>query len=398
MADIQIIEHGTRPASSFKGNPRNWRTHPENQREAVAASLRDLGWIAPVIENKRTGHLIDGHERVWQALQNGDEDVPYVLVDLSEQKEHLALTIFDPIGALADTDREVLSALIDDVKTGEAALQGLIEDMAEANDLLDMSGTGEPEDAPDAQPDRADELREKWGTETGQVWQIGQHRLMCGDCRTLDVWENTAKMVVTDPPYGVSYVGKTKDKLIISNDDLSGDELDCMIRDAFDRCESVSTDGAYWFATVPAGPLHIHFESDWLRRGILRQLMVWVKNSLVLGHSEYHYRHEGILFGWVPGPRRKNSDRTRDTVWEIDRPSRSTEHPTMKPVALFARAIKDCTDELDIVYDPFLGSGTTMVAAQQLGRICYGMEIEPKYVAVTLERMSDMGLTPELQP
>ena len=135
---IQIIESGTRPASSFQGNPRNWRKHPDSQREAVAASLRELGWIAPVIENKRTGHLIDGHERVWQALQNGDEDVPYVLVDLSERKEHLALTIFDPIGALADTDREVLSGLIDDVKTGEAALQGLIEDMAEANDLLDV--------------------------------------------------------------------------------------------------------------------------------------------------------------------------------------------------------------------------------------------------------------------
>jgi hypothetical protein len=107
------------------------------QKEAVAASLRELGWIAPVIENKRTGHLIDGHERVaGKHFQNGDEDVPYVLVDLSEQKEHLALTIFDPIGAMADTDREVLSALMDDVKTSEAALQGLIEDMADAENLL----------------------------------------------------------------------------------------------------------------------------------------------------------------------------------------------------------------------------------------------------------------------
>lgn len=196
-------------------------------------------------------------------------------------------------------------------------------------------------------------------------------------------------MLLTDPPYGVAYAGKTKDALTIENDDIPEGDFATQVKTWFDGAVSVCKPGAYWFATVPAGPLHLVFAQDWRTRGVLRQIMVWVKDAMVLGHSEYHYQHEPILFGWLPGDRLKNADRTRTTVWSFDRPKVSREHPTMKPVGLWAAAIKNHTGGKDWVYDPFLGSGTTMIACEQLGRKCYGMEIDPKYVDVAVKRWED---------
>jgi site-specific DNA-methyltransferase (adenine-specific) len=197
-------------------------------------------------------------------------------------------------------------------------------------------------------------------------------------------------MVLTDPPYGVSYVGKTEDALTIENDELEEPELIQLVLEAFNNAQRISRPGAYWYATVPAGPLHILFADDWKKRGILRQIMVWVKDSMVLGHSEYHYRHEPILFGWLPGKRHANSDRTRTTVWEYDRPKVNREHPTMKPVPLWAQAIRDGSIKGEIVYDCFLGSGTTLIAAEQLGRRCFGMELSPNYCDVIMRRYADL--------
>jgi len=143
-------------------------------------------------------------------------------------------------------------------------------------------------------------------------------------------------------------------------------------------------------ATVPAGPLHLVFAKDWKDRGYLRQIMVWVKDSMVLGHSEYHYRHEPILFGWKPGERYKNSDRTRTTVWEFDRPKASREHPTMKPIEMWCYGIYNHTDKGDIVYEPFSGSGTTIIACEKMNRKCRAIELEPKYVDVAVKRWEDV--------
>lgn len=199
-----------------------------------------------------------------------------------------------------------------------------------------------------------------------------------------------ADMVITDPPYGVAYVGKTKDALKVENDDVDEKTLAEMCKDWFDRADEVSRDGAYWVATVPAGPLHGVFFFDWKQRGILRQVMVWNKDSMVLGHSEYHYKHEPILFGWKPGgDRLKNDDRTKTTVWDFPRPKASREHPTMKPVEMWAYAIGNHTKSGDTVYEPFSGSGTTIIACEQLGRKCRAIELNPGYVAVALQRWAD---------
>lgn len=192
--------------------------------------------------------------------------------------------------------------------------------------------------------------------------------------------------MLTDPPYGVGYVGKTKDALTIENDCLNQDELRIFVKSCFDNAESACRPGAYWYATVPSGPLHLIFAEDWKRRGILRQIMVWAKDSMVLGHSEYHYQHEPILFGWIPGDRHKNIDRTRTTLWQYARPKASASHPTMKPVALWTQAVNDGSRNGEIIYDPFLGSGTSIVVAEQLERVCYGMEISPVYCDVIVKR------------
>lgn len=204
-------------------------------------------------------------------------------------------------------------------------------------------------------------------------------------------------MVITDPPYGVAYVGKTKDALTVENDDVDEHTLGAMCKQWFDRADEVSRAGAYWVATVPAGPLHGVFFNDWKARGYLRQVMVWNKDSMVLGHSEYHYKHEPILFGWKPGDRLKNNDRTKTTVWDFPRPKASREHPTMKPVEMWKYAIGNHTRLGDLVYEPFSGSGTTIIACENLGRKCRAIELSPAYVAVAIQRWADAtGKTPVL--
>jgi len=197
-------------------------------------------------------------------------------------------------------------------------------------------------------------------------------------------------MMITDPPYGVAYTGKTKDALTIQSDDVPEDKLEEMCAAWFDVAEKSCRDGAYWMATVPAGPLHSVFLLEWKRRGILRQVMVWVKDSMVLGHSEYHYRHEPILFGWKPGGKRhRNTDRTKTTVWEFDRPKRSTDHPTMKPVEMWCYGIKNHTRNNDLIYEPFSGSGTTILACEMTNRRCAAIELDPKYVDVSRRRWAE---------
>jgi hypothetical protein len=386
-----IIESGTRPASSFQGNPRNWRKHPQHQRDAVAASLRELGWIAPVIENRRTGHLIDGHERVWQALQANDAEVPYVLVDLPEHQEHLALTIFDPIAALAETDRDVLAALMDDVRTGEAALQEMIAELAEAEGILDaaIADTSEP---PEAQTDRAEELREQWKTETGQKWQIGNHLLLCADS--------------TDETSVQSLIGEVEVGAYIHDPPWDA-ELDFIIPDHLSALvfgDGGNVGNAVDLFGVPAWVYTWDCVTSWwtnnrpLRRA---KLCLWYGDISTYDADGSHYGEPETQakvvsnsrgsYEYQPDPRGKHlADVYTHAITQLhnDGPSHS------KPVDWVRMLIANCTTGL--VYDPFLGTGTTMAAAEQVGRVCYGVEIDPSAVAVILQRMSEMGITPEL--
>jgi DNA modification methylase len=335
--------------------------------------------------------IICGHTRYKAAVKLGFAEVP---VHVAEELTPAQAKAY----RLADNQSATLATWDDGKLTAELlALQGLDFNLTltgfSADELSELLApeptdfTGDPDDVPEPPAEPI--------TRPGDLWLLGRHRLLCGDSTKAGDVERlmagaTADMVLSDPPYGVSYVGKTKDALTVENDELDEEDLSALVSAAFDHAQAHCRPGAYWYATVPAGPLHLLFAQDWKRRGILRQIMVWAKDSMVLGHSEYHYRHEPILFGWIPGDRHKNADRTRTTLWQYDRPKASREHPTMKPVALWSQAVADGSRPGELVYDPFLGSGTTLIAAEQLGRRCNGMEISPQYVDVIVQRFETL--------
>jgi DNA modification methylase len=365
----------------------NPRKISDQALDSLVQSIERFGFVDPVIVNDRTGILVGGHQRLKAAKKLGLKDVPVVAVNLDEAEEKALNVALNKISG--EWDLELLRGVLEDVQASglDLSLTGFTEDewQAMGGTPSPVQGLTDPEEVPEL-PEEAEAI-----TKPGDLWILGEHRLLCGDSTKAEdvalVMDGAkADMLLTDPPYGVSYVGKTKDALKVENDELGEKDLTALVVAAFDNAEANCRAGAYWYATVPAGPLHILFADDWKRRGILRQIMVWAKDSMVLGHSEYHYQHEPILFGWMPGDRHKNSDRTRTTLWKYDRPKANREHPTMKPVALWSQAVNDGSRVGEVVYDPFLGSGTTLIAAEQLGRKCYGLEISPKYCDVIVKR------------
>lgn len=198
-------------------------------------------------------------------------------------------------------------------------------------------------------------------------------------------------MLLTDPPYGVSYVGKTKDALTIENDSKEDSELLAFLADAFENAKAVMDDGAAFYVFHADSKGHV-FRNALDNVGlVVRECLVWVKNSLVLGRQDYQWKHEPCLYGWKDGASHKwYSDRKQTTVLEFDRPTANREHPTMKPVPLLAYLISNSTKTGDVVLDPFGGSGSTLLACEKLGRTCYTMELDPHYCDVIIQRWEDM--------
>ena len=265
----------------------------------------------------------------------------------------------------------------------------------------------EPEDDPGAQVDRAEELREIWGVESGQLWQLGSHKLICGDCTDKAVVERvmggeSADMVFTDPPYNVSYQdnesieslkarNRRTDGLVVSNDSMTDDEFDSFLV-AF-LSEIPLVEGGAFYLCAPAGRTETQFRNalDYVSGLTLRECIVWVKNVFVFGRQDYHWRHESILYGWKDGAAHYFiDDHTQDTVWEIDRPRVSKDHPTMKPIELPEKAIRNSSKDGAVIFDGFSGSGTTLIACERLNRKCRAAEISPAYVAVAIQRWVDM--------
>ena len=314
---------------------------------------------------------------------------------------------------MAEADTGRIRALLETVRTDDEAVQELFKRTA-GERLWRILHPHEIDEA-EVAPERADELKAQWGTESGQLWEIEQHRLMCGDCTDQAaigrLWGNgdahRLRLIWTDPPYGVSYANKTAwmklngaqaERKPIHNDDLAPAQVAALFSAALAKVVPHAERGAAIYASVPAGPLLPVFIAAMERGGFgYRHCLVWVKQSFVLGRSDYHYRHEPILYGWREDGRHYfTEDRTQDSVFEINRPMVSKLHPTTKPVELIARMVANSSRPGELIYDPFCGSGSTLLAAHQLGRIGYGAEIDPGYAAVTLERFSMLGLKPEL--
>ncbi len=420
----RIIGSGLARAGDLLANERNWRIHGKPQQNALSAVLGNVGWVQQIIVNKRSDPswgsrqgietVVDGHLRVELALsQSEDTEVPVIYVDLTEEEEALILASFDPIAAMAAADREQLGDLLKSIESGDAEVNRLLEAIARENKIDLRDDMPEPE----AQIDKAEELQKKWGTATGQIWEIlsktvkgKAHRLMCGDSTKGEdvgqlMWGEKARLIWTDPPYGVNYGDKLEAAnpmgyrvRQIVNDNLSPAELEIFIRSALLQSAHSSVPGAAIYVACPPGtPLPILIASFMGSGFDFHWGLIWLKDQMVLGRGDYHFKHENILYGWKSDAGHYfTQDRKQTSVFEVARPKVSEEHPTMKPPALVSMMIENSSEHNDIIYDPFLGSGTTMVGAEQLGRLCYGMEIEPKYVAVSLQRMTDMGLEPRL--
>ena len=399
-------------AGKLLPHPRNWRRHGEAQSAALRGLLAEVGYASALIARELPDgalQLVDGHLR---AATTPDQEVPVLVLDVTEEEANKLLLTLDPLAAMAEADADRISQLLQTVQTENQAVADLLRHTA-GEELWRKLHPDEIHEA-EIPTERSEELREKWGVKVGQHWQIEQNRITCGDScdsHTLEPLFKDSRAVssiITDPPYGISYASKnaylnrsdrgTRIQKPIANDALSPNEVRTLFQTALTAALAYAIPGATCYATVPSGPLLPYFISAFEGSGLsFKHLLVWVKNHFVIGMSDYHYRHEAILYGWLEnGPHYFIEDRTQDSVFEVDRPMVSDLHPTTKPIELIARMVGNSTRPGEAVFDPFLGSGSTILAAHQLGRIGYGCEIDPGYVAVALERLSLQGLKPEL--
>jgi site-specific DNA-methyltransferase (adenine-specific) len=365
--------------------------HPRNPRvgdvEAVKASLRRFGQQKPLVVQASTRYVVAGNHLLRAARALGGTGIAANVEDLDDASATAFMLADNRTSDLGTYDDGLLAAILAETAAEDnlAATGYDIDDVAALLRAAGLEGDRDADAAPDM-PDDADLY-----VQPGDLWALGKHRLLCGDATdAADVArlfnDVTADLVWTDPPYGVDYVGAGPKKLTIANDALGEDGTRRLIAEAL-RLAPLRPGGVFYVAS-PAGPLHLEFLLAIREAGLgMHQTIVWAKDRLVPGRSDYHYRHEPVLYGWRPGGAHHFiDDRKQDTIWEIPRPARSATHPTMKPVELVERAVRNSTRPGEVVFDPFAGSGTTHIAAEKSGRTGFAMEIDPRYAQVTIER------------
>lgn len=354
--------------------------------DAVASSIKNFGFNQPIAIDSNN-EIIAGHTRYKAAKKLGIKEVPCVIIDDLTDEEVKAYRLADnKVAELAEWDIDLLN-----LELGELENANLEFNMEDFGFEIDLQGENEV-----IEDDFECELEEETSTKQGDIFQLGRHRLMCGDSTSLDDVKKLmggsiqADLLVTDPPYNVNYEGATKDKLRIKNDNMEDNKFREFLKSAFLAADSVMKDGASFYIW--------HADSEGYNfRGAckdigwsVRQCLIWNKNSLVIGRQDYQWKHEPCLYGWKDGSSHLwMNDRKQTTVINMDRPVRSELHPTMKPVALFDYLIKNNTKSGDIVLDTFGGSGTTIMACEQNGRRGFLMELDPKYCDVIIKRWED---------
>ena len=363
---------------------RNARTHSKEQILQLRSSLREFGFVNPVIVDKDL-NIIAGHGRVLAAKEEGITEVPCVFVEHLTEAQKRAYIIADNRLALnAGWDTEMLSVELAELQGVDFDLSLLGFDDSELNKLL-----GNINDVKDDDFDVDGELSKPAITKPGDLWLLGRHRLVCGDSTKAETYEllmdgKLANLTVTDPPYNVNYEGAAGK---IKNDNMSGEQFYKFLLDAFTLIEkSMANDASiYVFHADTEG---LNFRRAFDDAGFyLSGTCIWKKQSLVLGRSPYQWQHEPILFGWKKsGKHMWFSDRKQSTVWEFDKPKKNADHPTMKPVPLVAYPILNSSMTGCIVLDPFGGSGSTLIACEQTGRICCTAELDEKFCDVIVKR------------
>ncbi len=363
----------------------NARTHSAEQIKKLRSSLREFGFINPVIIDKDYG-IIAGHGRVAAAKEEGITEVPCVLVDYLTEAQKKAYILADNRFALdAGWDEELLRVEIE-------SLQGADFDLAltgfDEKELADLFAADDTE-AKDDDFDVDAELEKPCISKAGDVWLLGEHRLICGDSTLPETYDvlmegKKANLCVTDPPYNVNYEGSAGK---IKNDNMASEEFYQFLLAAFKNIEGVLADDAsiYVFHADTEG---LNFRRAFADAGFyLSGTCIWKKQSLVLGRSPYQWQHEPVLFGWKKkGKHQWYTGRKESTIWEFDKPKKNGDHPTMKPIPLLAYPIKNSSMTNSIVLDPFGGSGSTLIACEQTGRVCRTIELDEKYCDVIVKR------------
>ena len=360
----------------------NARTHSDEQIEKIAKSMKEFGFINPVLVDGDL-NVIAGHGRILGAKKLGMKEVPCLFIEnLTEEQKRAYIIADNRLAEDAGWDKELLKIELEDLKNMnfDITLTGFeLEDFDFSMDETEVIEDEFDETVP-----------EEPTSKKGEIYKLGKHFLMCGDSTDINDVEKLmngvkADMLLTDPPYNVDYEGGTG--LTIQNDNMDDETFREFLRVSFFNANSVMKEGAVfyiWHADSEGynfmGACH---DIGWK----VRQCLIWCKNTLVMGRQDYHWKHEPCLYGWKEGASHLwASDRKQTTVLEFDRPSVSKEHPTMKPVGLFDYLIKNNTKKDDIVLDLFAGSGTSIIACEQNGRIAYSMELDPKYVDVIISR------------
>lgn len=425
--DIDSVEE-------FEGNPKDHRI------DLLTDSIYRFGFTEPLLLDERTGLLISGHGRLTTirkmrdegqeppegiSIEGGSWAIPVVKGWASRSDEDakaalIALNKTSEIGGWVDEDLLVMLDELAEIDTGLVGV-GFDDDSIEQlrRDLENLSKVQEFDDEVERpSADEADDtflepdLDEEAITRPGDVWMLGPHRLVCGDSQDQSVVDlavvgGVVDMVWTDPPYGVAIGDKNKwldsfgtgnksgrVKKNLENDaGLSEDELEQFLGNSLGNAFQVTKPGGVWQVAAPPGPLHLIFGRVLNDLGVWRQTIQWVKNNSTFSPLgvHYHWKAEPIFHGWKPGAASQGPlDRTQTTVWEIDRPQKSADHPTMKPVALVQRGIENHTDPGQLIYDPFLGSGTTLLAAEVSGRVCAGVELSPNFCDVICRRYQEL--------
>nr|DAY84917.1 MAG TPA: adenine specific DNA methyltransferase [Caudoviricetes sp.] len=369
-------------------NPRKDLKPGDKEYEKIKNSINEFGYVEPIIVNKDMT-IIGGHQRLKVLKHLGYTEVDCVVVEVDKTKEKALNVALNKV--TGSWNEALLAELIKDLQEVDfdVALTGF--EPPEIDELFSKLNEGEvQEDNFDVE----DALTENPITKQGDVWLLGRHRLICGDSTEASVYEllmdgQKANLIVTDPPYGVAYEGKAGN---IKNDALADAEFEEFLLKAFKNMEAnLSDDGSiYVFHADTKG--HI-FRKAFLDAGFyLSGVCQWVKQSLVLGRSPYQWKHEPVLYGWKKsGKHRWYAGRKETTVWNFDRPTKSELHPTTKPIALVAYPIQNSSMSNCIVLDPFGGSGSTLIACEQTGRICHTIELDEKYADVIVKRFKDQA-------
>lgn len=365
----------------YVNNPRQ----NDDAVDAVASSIKNFGFKVPIVVDG-ANEIVNGHTRLKAAKKLGLEEVPVIVADDLTPEQIKAFRLADnKVGEIAEWDDSMLLSELEELAELEFDMTQFgfddLDFVDETAEIVEDEFDGEPPEEPKAK--------------LGDIYKLGRHRLMCGDSTKSEqvatlLGGQHADLLLTDPPYNVAYEGKGKEALTIQNDSKEGGEFHLFLYDAFSAAKENMKAGASFYVWYASSEV-INFHSSLEEAGFLvKQELIWNKNSMVLSRQDYHWKHEPCLYGWASGGSHAwYSDRKQTTVLNFDRPTVNKEHPTMKPVALFDYQMKNSSKAGDIVLDSFGGSGTTIMACEQNGRCGYLMELDPRYVDVIIRRWEE---------